>query len=140
MELLDSQMAEWLQAGAREFRPSCGACRYPLREPEFPADIAFALTRAEFAIARDDLTSLRRNDRLVTARAYFVWVLASLGRRRSYSAIGRLLGGRHHTTIMNLHRKAIVLRLRNPAFNAACLRIGTRWRNQGALPDASTRH
>jgi Bacterial dnaA protein helix-turn-helix len=135
----DPQTAALIASSPAEFLPACGACATPLRQAVFPADIAFALVRAEFGIARDDLVSAQRTDRLVTARAYFVWVLATLGRRRSYPQIGALLGGRNHSTIINLHRKAIGLRLNNAAFAAACLRIGTRWRNQGALPDA-TRH
>lgn len=140
MRPADPQITALIAVSAAEFLPACGGCRAPLRQPCFPADVAFALVRAEFGIARDDLISAQRTDRLVTARAYFVWVLATLGKRRSYPGIGRLLGGRDHSTIINLHRKAIGLRLRNAAFAAACLRIGTRWRNQGALPDACTRH
>lgn len=138
MEALDPQMKRWLQYAPAEFRPPCGACLNPLRPQPFPVDLAYMLVRQEFGISRDDLVSKRRYDQLVRARAFFVWLLRTLGQQYSYPQIGAMLGGRDHSTIINLHRKAIVLRLQVPAFNAACRRIGLRWKAQGALPDASS--
>ena len=62
-----------------------------------------------------------RRQPLVRARALVVWLLRALpSRPMSYPAIGRVLGGLNHQTVIKLHRKAIYLRLRDREFGAAC--------------------
>ena len=94
-------------------------------------DVALAIAQAEFGVSRDELVSHRRCDTLVRARAFAVWVLRSLGVPMSYPRIGRAIGGRDHTTIINLHLKAVTLRLTDPAFRGACQRIEERFSAMG---------
>jgi len=62
-----------------------------------------------------------RRQPLVRARALVVWLLRAVpSRPMSYPAIGRVLGGLDHNTVINLHKKAIYLRLRDREFGAAC--------------------
>jgi len=69
----------------------------------------------EAVLARD------KSQPLVRARALVVWLLRALpSRPMSYPAIGGVLGGLNHQTVIKLHRKAIYLRLRDREFRAAC--------------------
>lgn len=85
--------------------------------------LLFAL--AEFGISPNDFFSSRRADELVKARALFVWALRTIGRPASYPELAGLLEKRDHSTAINLHQKAILLRLADPTFAAACRRLLT---------------
>lgn len=91
-----------------------------------PEVIMAAACRA-FDVGQMALTSHHRNAALIEARAFVVWCLRSLGRPMSYPKIGAVLGGRDHTTIMNLHTKAILLRMQDADFAAACRGIAERF-------------
>lgn len=78
------------------------------------------ITAKTFDMSLAELTSHARWMRLVRARCFYVWAMRSLGAPRSYPKIGRDLGGFHHTSIMNLHLKAIRLRLEDEHFAALC--------------------
>lgn len=82
-------------------------------------DVVIGLTCRLFHCNRQALLSTRHNPMLVEARAFATWILRSVGPRRSYVAIGSILH-RHHTTVIDLHRKAICLRLTKIDFLAAC--------------------
>lgn len=90
-------------------------------------DVALSVAQTEFGVSRAELLSPRRFSDLVVARAFAVWMLRSLGGPMSYPRIGRAIGGRDHATIINLHQKAIALRLTDPAFRGACERIHGRF-------------
>lgn len=90
-------------------------------------DVVLSVAQTEFGVSRAELLSPRRSSDLVVARAFAVWMLRSLGGPMSYPRIGRAIGGRDHATIINLHRKAIALRLTDPAFRGACERIHGRF-------------
>jgi|GEM_PF-2997554 len=94
----------------------CQTCGKAAHLAPIAPDIVLALTARRFGITLDSLLSHRRAEQLVVARAFAVWALRSLGQATSYPAIGRALGGRDHTTIINLHQKAIWLRLSDTTF------------------------
>ncbi len=102
--------------------------------PGLDPAIVVSIAQAEFGVLRSDILSRRRRDDYVEARAFVAWALRSLGRPMSYPAIGRELAGRDHTTIINLHRKAIALRLTRPAFKGACDRLAFRFNAERMLP------
>lgn len=95
---------------------------------------ALAVAMRLFGVTADELASPRRDNRLVEARAFVVWSLRTLGRKLSYPEIGRHLN-RDHSSVHHLHRKAVVLRLQDPAFDAACRGLGERF-----LETGETRH
>ena len=72
-------------------------------------------TAFETGLAVDDILGDSRLAKLVRARAAIAWV-ANLALGRGANQIGRLLGNRHHATIINALRKAESLRGRDPAF------------------------
>ncbi len=90
-------------------------------------DIIMAAACRAFDVGQMALISHHRNGPLVEARAFVVWCLRSLGKPVSYPKIGRMLGGRDHTTIMSLHTKAILLRMQNAEFATACRDIAERF-------------
>lgn len=71
-------------------------------------------------VSADDLCGSCRKAELVEARALFVWIVRHSRPRVSYPVIGRWLGGRDHSTIINLHMKAIRLRLDDADFELMC--------------------
>ncbi|RIV82975.1 hypothetical protein D2V17_14330 [Aurantiacibacter xanthus] len=79
-----------------------------------------ALVCEAYGIDEHELLSYRRKAILVHSRALAVWLLRTCEPAFSYPTIGRHLGGRHHTTIINLHRMAIRLRLEDLQFAALC--------------------
>lgn len=78
----------------------------------------------EFGITRIDIESARRHRHLVTGRALIVWAIRTYGNPWwSYPQIGRWMGGRDHTTIIHLERKARGLIETDPAFAELCRRF-----------------
>lgn len=69
---------------------------------------------ARHGVSMEDLKSPRRNQKYVRARAWFAWQ-ARARTTKSYPQIGRFLGNRDHTTILNLVRKHQKLVEREPA-------------------------
>lgn len=68
----------------------------------------------------EDLLGASKVQYLIEARALVVWALRNSGQAWSYPQIGRVLGGRDHTTAMNLARRATALREQSPQFRGAC--------------------
>jgi len=93
-------------------------CRFGTRRLPLSRIVSWAAQC--YGLAPIELVSARRSVRVVDARALAVWGMRTLCDRPSYPRIGRVLGGRHHTTIMNLHERAIHLRLCDPFFAQAC--------------------
>ena len=102
------------------FLPKCPACgqRRFVRHGLLAEAMAFA--EEAFGITRAELMEGRRLASHVEARAFVVWALRTLGKRHSYKAIARMLGGYDHTTMIYLHQKAIAQRLRGGDFARAC--------------------
>jgi chromosomal replication initiation ATPase DnaA len=84
--------------------------------------MAAAVACEIYGIDGIDLVSRRRHRHLIAARALAIWAMRQEP-AHSYPAIGRTLGDRHHTSIMNLHRKAERLRQCDPAFRLHCARV-----------------
>lgn len=109
-----------LSARAHDPSARCTSCG----RRAVPGRGTFAFTMdfvcAEYALTPEELVSDRRYANLVEARAMLVWALRTLWKQRSYPMIGRMLGGRDHSTIQHLHRKALYLRASDPDFNEAC--------------------
>lgn len=103
--------------------------RAPVREEPVDPDYVAAATAIWFVCALWDvdqnaLFSRRRADRLVQARALVTWILRTdPAGAISYPKIGRALGGRDHSAIINLHRMAIRLRLEGGEFARTCTAI-----------------
>ncbi len=84
---------------------------------------AFRFVEGWLDVSRNELISHRRQARLVRARTLFV-VIMHRHTIFSYPEIGRLLGGRDHTTIMHMVKVvAPRLRERDPAFAGLCDRF-----------------
>lgn len=103
--------------------PECPCCGrpYPIGAAVF--EHAAAVAEATYGVSPQALLSPSRSRPVSNARTLVVWALRSLGQGLSYDAIGRRLGGRHQSSIVNLHQKAISMRLRDPQFAQACERI-----------------
>ncbi len=87
--------------------------------------MAFA---AEFYdISMVELCGQRRDQHAVEARALAAWGLRRAGTPWSLTAIGRAMGGRDHTTIINLVRRADHFREASPRFAGACADLKARF-------------
>ncbi len=93
------------------------------RLPRLDPALVMQLALVEFRIDRMDLISGRREARFIKARAFVVWALRTLGEPLSYPELARLLGKSCHSVSINLHQRAIVFRLFDPHFAAACTRL-----------------
>lgn len=62
-------------------------------------DLIYAVAQAN-RIRRDTLKYGGRSQPIVFARAVAYWMLRNVG-KMSYPQIGRMMGGKHHTTIMH---------------------------------------
>ncbi len=103
--------------------PLCKVCGEPSHLPPFPGHTALALAGGTFNVASVDLISPHRDDEFVQARAFAVWTLRTLGAPMKYAVLGRLLGGRDHSSIIHLHQRAIWMRQTNERFREACDRL-----------------
>lgn len=93
----------------------------PIVPPSLDPELVIRVAAALWNVTEIELVSHRRATVLVAARALVVWVLRQVPARPiSYPAIGRALGGRDHTTIMNAHLHAVRLRLIDDRFDACC--------------------
>lgn len=116
----------------RSWSPDLLALREQERSERFenpvPVELVLVSATWEFAIDRTALLSRRRSALLVLGRAFAVWSFCTLGEPRSYSEIGRIMGGRDHSSIVNLHQIALDRGLRDPGFAATCARMQARYR------------
>lgn len=110
----------------------CPLCRRPLPLHGSVFDQAIAVAEDVYRVSRAAIAGPSSTKCVSTARALVVWALRSLGRDLSYHAIGRLVGGRHHSTVVSLHQKAIALRLSDAAFADACREVAIRLQTRGA--------
>lgn len=85
----------------------------------------------EWQLCLFEVISNRREQKFITARAFVVWSMRTLGRTdgepHSYPAIAKVLGKGCHSSVVQLHMRAIRLRLSDPFFLAACDRMTTRF-------------
>lgn len=75
-----------------------------------------------YEVSRAGLIGKRKFAELVRCRALITWALRSLRPDLSYTQIGQRLG-RDHTTIINLHRKAVSLRVCDAEFDSECAEL-----------------
>ena len=94
-------------------------CRHGIQRVPLSRIVTWAAEA--YGIAPMEILSARRQDKLVRARALAVWGMRNLCDRPSYPRVGRALGGRDHGTVINLHEKAIHLRLCDRFFAQACV-------------------
>lgn len=87
----------------------------------------------EYEITVAELIGPSKCPQFVEARALAVWAMRSLCGLPSYPRIGRALGGRNHDTTINLHEKAIYLRLRSARFSGACVAITRQFESRRKL-------
>jgi len=81
---------------------------------------------AVYMIGKMDIVSVRRQAHLVGARQAFYW-LSSHMTPRTYSEIGRFLGGREHSTVTHGIRQIDRCKIRHKAkLRAVCARMGVR--------------
>ena len=111
---------------ARLMPSRCPICRGPAHIPHMPIGLVLEIAAATFGVTRADMRGDSKADQLVKARAFATWALRSLGVPTSYAAIGRSLR-RHFDTAINLHRKAIWLRLHDADFASACSSLSDRF-------------
>lgn len=104
----------------------CNSCGQSRQLPPIQLHSAVEIALEAFGIEMDELVGRGHDPIATAARALVVWGLRTLGGPHSYSPIGRALG-RGHSTIINLHQKAIVLRERSKPFAAACDRMVARY-------------
>lgn len=101
-----------------------GAPKRPeARQPHWISpSMVIRIAAALYTIEENDLLSRRRNPRFEEARALVTWCLRAIpATPMSYPRIGRAMDFRDHSSIMNLHRKAIGLRLDDVFFAQCCL-------------------
>ena len=112
----------------------------PTRLPPSLRDAALIYAAHQLDVTHEELLSGEKHNHLVHARALFVWAVKSHRPNLSYALIGRWLGDRHHSTIMNLHKKAIALRLSDADFNLLCERFALVWKDLTEASHDSTGH
>lgn len=86
------------------------------------AELAFAYIQRKLDLGKEQLESPCRERPLVKARWLFAWIMRNHtgSPPMSYPAIGVLLGGRDHTTIMTAAQNAAAAIERDDAFAALC--------------------
>ncbi len=103
-------------------------------EPSFrERAMRFVLTECDITL--NELLGHRKQRHLVEARALFVWLVRHFRPSTSYEAIGCWID-RHHSSVMNLHRHAVMLRLTNADFEAVCDRFVAQYRATMEVPYA----
>ncbi len=112
----------WREREARILLPLnvCPCCERPLPVAGAVDEVAIDVACATYGVTRDALMGHSKTRRISNARALVVWALRSLGDQISYDSIGMVLAGRHHSSMVNLHQKAIAMRLSDSTFAAAC--------------------
>lgn len=86
--------------------------RARLEERRLPLDVILGSVGEQFGLTPDDIRGRTRTAPHVEARAIVATILHERG--LSYPAVGRLLGGRDHSTIINLVHKFDIYGARNP--------------------------
>jgi chromosomal replication initiation ATPase DnaA len=64
----------------------------------------------------DEISGPRKYRHLAEARNAFVWIARTHFRHMSYPRLGKLVGGRDHTTIIHAFKQAVA----NPALTREC--------------------
>lgn len=99
--------------------------------PSIKPESAVYWAMQEFELDLFDVLSNRRETKFIKARAFVTWSLRTLGRTDgepySYPAIAKVLGKSCHSSVVQLHMRAIRLRLTDPFFLAACDRMTARF-------------
>ena len=83
-------------------------------------DLTFQYVMSATGFTQSELESPRRTSELVDARAMFVWLVKHYRPGISYRAIARWLGNRDHKGLINLHARAVRLRMDDPRFREFC--------------------
>lgn len=103
--------------------PECPCCGRPYPVGRGVHEHALAAAEAVFGVSRAAIEGKSQTRQVARARALVVWALRSVGGELSYQSIGQLIGGRHHSTVVDAHQRAIAARLRDRTFARACDRI-----------------
>lgn len=75
-----------------------------------------------FHVSMNDIRSSRKSQDVTHPRFAFYWVAREMT-GQSLPAIGRFLGGRDHTTVLNGIRRCEQLMVRNPEFKIAVVQV-----------------
>lgn len=94
--------------------PACGQTRPGNRLVE----TVMICTARHFGATLADMRGPRRSPALIAARAFATWGMRNLGRGMTYGAIARVLS-RDRSSVINLHYRAVALRLSDSRFEAA---------------------
>ena len=105
----------------------CPVCDRPPHLIGIDHEVMLGIAARQFGLTVAELTSHRRWIPLLRARSFYVWAMRTLGVPRSYPKIGRDLGGFDWSSMINLHQKAILLRLTDEQFAGACARLAERF-------------
>lgn len=112
---------------ARKSGLACPVCGRTVHLIGVDPSIAIGIAARIFGVPGEEIIAHRRQAELVRARSFVVWALRTLGVPLSYPKIGKLLDGRDSSSIIHLHEKAILLRLRDPQFAQACADLTERF-------------
>lgn len=117
-----SGQAFWLQrdSAAPLPLPECPCCGRPYPVGEGVFEHAMAVAEKAFSVSRAAIMGRSQHRQLTRARALVVWALRRLGEGLPYQQIGRMLGNRHYSTMVDAHQRAIAARLKDRAFAQAC--------------------
>ena len=85
----------------------------------FPSTV-LAVAADTYDITIHHIVGRSREAWLLEPRALAAWGMRNCGLPLSSTVIGRAMGGRDHTTILHLLRRADELRERSPRFRGAC--------------------
>lgn len=105
----------------------CPVCDRPPHLIGIHRDVMLGIAARQYGLTVAEMKARRRWIGLIEPRSFYVWAMRSLGVPRSYGKIGDDLGGFHHASMINLHQKAILLRLTDPDFRNACARLAERF-------------
>lgn len=95
-------------------------------------DIAMDYVADRCGVTPHALKSARNEERLIDARALFVFLMRSYADGVSYPIIARHLD-RNHVDAINLHTRAVALRMLDPGFKDKCRDFAHLLRTKGDL-------
>lgn len=110
--------------------------------PDLRVSTILAFAADAYGVTITELIARDRQGVYRDARALAAWALSRQNLGLSFPAIGRVLGGRHHTTILSSVRRAENLIQHSPVFAGAAKDIRTflsqMARSQDAAPDLTS--